>query len=63
MKDDHQKDHLEVGLTTPDGRFYTVIPSRFLWTTLPLPPGKNSLVKTKKKKENLNPNFTIMGTH
>ena len=40
MKDDHQKDHLEVGLETPDGQFYKVIPSKFLWTTKPLPPGR-----------------------
>lgn len=33
MKDDHQEDHLEVGLQTPDGQFYKVIPSMFLWTT------------------------------
>ena len=32
MKDDHQTDHLEVGLKTPDGTFYKVIPSAFLWT-------------------------------
>ena len=37
MKDDHQKDHLEAGMQTPDGTFYRVIPSQFLWTTLPLP--------------------------
>ena len=34
MKDDHQVDHLEVGLQTPDGQFYKVIPSKFLWTKL-----------------------------
>lgn len=39
MKDDHQKDHLEAAVKTPDGQFYKVIPSKFLWTTLPLPPG------------------------
>lgn len=33
MKDDHQIDHLEVGLQTPDKTIYTVIPSKFLWTT------------------------------
>ncbi|XP_066021495.1 uncharacterized protein [Pocillopora verrucosa] len=32
FKDDHQKDHLEVGLETPNGLFYKVIPSMFLWT-------------------------------
>ena len=32
MKDDHQWDHLEVALQTPDGKFYKVIPSQFLWT-------------------------------
>ena len=36
MKDDHQEDHLEVGLQTPDGTFYKVIPSKFLWTTVRL---------------------------
>ena len=40
MKDDHQNDHLEVGLETPDGKFYKVIPSVFLKTTLPPSPGK-----------------------
>lgn len=40
MKDDHQNDHLEVAVETPDSTFYTVIPSKFLWTTLPLSPGK-----------------------
>lgn len=40
MKDDHQPDHLEVGLKTPDGTFYEVIPSQFLWIKLPLPPGR-----------------------
>ena len=39
MKDDHQDDHLEVALETPDGTFYKVIPSEFLWTTKPQPPG------------------------
>ena len=39
MKDDHQNDHLEVAVQTPDGTFYKVIPSKFLWTTLPTPPG------------------------
>ena len=38
MKDDHQPDHLEVGLVTPDGTQYSYIPgSKFLWTILPLP--------------------------
>ena len=32
MKDDHQADHLEVAMQTPDGNFYKVIPSTFLWT-------------------------------
>ena len=36
MKDDHQEDHLEVGLQTPDGTFYKVIPSEFLRTTVRL---------------------------
>lgn len=40
MKDDYQNDHLEVGLKTPDGTFYRVIPSKFLWTTLPVPYGR-----------------------
>lgn len=39
FKDDHQNDHLEVGLKTPDGTFYRVIPSKFLWTKLPPKPG------------------------
>ena len=39
MKDDHQNDHLEVAVQTPDGTFYKVIPSKFLWTSLPPPPG------------------------
>lgn len=39
MKDDHQEDHLEAAVKTPDGQFYKVIPSKFLWTTLPTPPG------------------------
>lgn len=39
MKDDHQEDHLEAAVKTPDGQFYKVIPSKFLWTTLPPPPG------------------------
>lgn len=39
MKDDHQDDHLEVAVETPDGTFYKVIPSEFLWTTKPQPPG------------------------
>lgn len=33
MKDDHQWDHLEAALQTPDGQYYKVIPSQFLWTT------------------------------
>lgn len=33
MKDDHQLDHLEAALETPDGTFYKVIPSQFLWTS------------------------------
>ena len=32
MKDDHQADHLEVAMQTPDGNFHKVIPSAFLWT-------------------------------
>ena len=40
MKDDHQNDHLEAAVQTPDGTFYKVIPSKFLWTTLPTPPGR-----------------------
>ena len=32
MKDDHQYDHLEVAMQAPDGTFYKVIPSAFLWT-------------------------------
>lgn len=36
MKDDHQPDHLEAALETPDGTFYNVIPSKFLWTTIRL---------------------------
>jgi len=44
MKDDHQKDHLEAGVQTPDGRSYEVIPSKFLWTSLPTPPGGYNLV-------------------
>ncbi|XP_029196209.2 uncharacterized protein LOC114961608 [Acropora millepora] len=42
MKDDHQADHLEVGLKTPDGSFYNVVPSQFLWINLPLPPEQNA---------------------
>ncbi|KAM7441095.1 hypothetical protein ABFA07_009818 [Porites harrisoni] len=38
MKDDHQNDHLEVGMQTPEGKNYTVIPSAFLRTSLPVPP-------------------------
>ena len=34
MKDDHQPDHLEVAVQTPDGTFYKVVPSKFLWTRL-----------------------------
>ncbi|XP_068695497.1 uncharacterized protein [Montipora foliosa] len=41
MKDDHQYDHLEVGMKTPDGTFYKVIPSTFLWTTTPVSLEKN----------------------
>lgn len=45
MKDDHQDyDHLEAGLYTPDGQFYNVIPSKFLWTTLRTPPGMWSYI-------------------
>ena len=42
MKDDHQNDHLEVAVKTPDGKFYNVIPSQFLWTSLPLPYGRRT---------------------
>ena len=35
MKDDHEIDHLEVGLETPNHVMYNIIPSMFLWTTLP----------------------------
>ena len=41
MKDDHQDDHLEVGMEAPDGTNYTVIPSKFLRTSLPVPPRKS----------------------
>ena len=41
MKDDHQNDHLEVGMQAPDGTNYTVIPSTFLRTSLPVPPSKS----------------------
>ena len=41
MKDDHQDDHLEVGMQAPDGTNYTVIPSAFLRTSLPVPPRKS----------------------
>ena len=40
MKDDHQPDHLEVALETPDGKFYKVIPSMFLWTTFRVTSGR-----------------------
>jgi len=43
MKDDHQADHLEVGLQTPDGTFYKVIPSEFLRTTVRLSACESSL--------------------
>ena len=43
MKDDHQSDHLEVAVQTPDGTFYKVIPSMFLWTALPPKPGRSVL--------------------
>ena len=46
MKDDHQNDHLEVGMQTPDGKNYTVIPSAFLRTTLPVPPSKSGKLCT-----------------
>ena len=42
MKDDHQNDHLEVAVQTPDGTFYKVIPSQFLWTTVPHPYGRQT---------------------
>ena len=32
MKDDHQFDHMEVGLETPSENIYKVIPQSFLWT-------------------------------
>ena len=32
MKDDHQIDHLEVGLQTPSGKIFNVIPEQYLWT-------------------------------
>ena len=41
MKDDHQNDHLEVGMQAPNGTNYTVIPSTFLRTSLPVPPSKS----------------------
>ena len=44
MKDDHQNDHLEAAVQTPDGTFYKVIPSKFLWTSLPPPPGRYNLI-------------------
>ena len=46
MKDDHQNDHLEVGMQTPDGKNYTVIPSAFLRTSLPVPPSKSGKLCT-----------------
>lgn len=42
MKDDHQSDHLEAALETPDGTFYKVIPSSFLWTSNRLSACKNN---------------------
>ena len=45
MKDDHQNDHLEVGMQAPDGTNYTVIPSAFLRTSLPVPPPKSVTMK------------------
>ena len=46
MKDDHQNDHLEVGMQAPDGTNYTVIPSAFLRTSLPVPPSKSGSLFT-----------------
>ena len=46
MKDDHQNDHLEVGMQAPDGTNYTVIPSAFLRTSLPVPPSKSGRLFT-----------------
>ena len=46
MKDDHQNDHLEVGMQAPDGKNYTVIPSAFLRTSLPVPPSKSGKLCT-----------------
>ena len=45
MKDDHQDDHLEVGMQAPDGTNHTVIPSAFLRTSLPVPPRKSVTMK------------------
>ena len=45
MKDDHQVDHMEVGLKTPSGEVYKVIPQSFLWTI-------------RKKKGQYNPSLT-----
>ena len=63
MKDDHQKDHLEVALQTPDGKFYQVIPSLFLWTALPLPAGRYtfipSLTRAGKFKQKLKETATF----
>lgn len=58
MKDDHQNDHLEVALETPDGKNYTVIPSKFLWTTLPLSPGRY-VMQTKHPRVNLAQNCCL----
>jgi len=44
FKDDYQDDHLEAAVQTPDGKFYNVIPSQFLWTALPTPPGRYNLI-------------------
>ena len=44
MKDDHQADHLEVAMQTPDGNFYKVIPSAFLWTVYQRPYGRLTTV-------------------
>ena len=44
MKDDHQADHLEVAMQTPEGTFYKVIPSAFLWTVYQRPYGRLTTV-------------------
>ena len=44
MKDDHQADHLEVAMQTPEGTFYKVIPSVFLWTVYQRPYGRLTTV-------------------